>query len=43
MAANSTSHFELFMDGFKWENRDKSVDDFPLMGSVKGVVGEEND
>ena len=39
--ANSSSYIELFLDGFNWENRDKTLDDFPLMGSLKVVIGEE--
>ena len=39
--ANSTSYLELFLDGFHWENRDKMLDDFPLMNSLMVVIGEE--
>ena len=38
---NSSSCLELFLNGFDWENRDKMLDDFPLMGSLKVVIGKE--
>ena len=38
---NSSSYTDLFLDGFHWEKRDKTLDDFPLMSSLKIVIGEK--
>ena len=37
LTANETS---LFWDVFAWENRDRRLDDFPLMQSPIGPIGQ---
>ena len=38
---NSSYYLELFLNGFHWEKRDKTLDDLPLMSSLKVVIGKK--